>query len=434
MKKNIESYLAIILGLVVCNNVVYVFKINDIYLNIAFIVSIIIFLYLLIFRHKKIFKAIKNMNIYIKIFIIMCIFSFVPMLIFCDNKSYYSSYVTGILYLITTLSLYINVFFLKEQKDYIYRGLIYGFILNVLLSLVQYVTYLMGNCFSLFEFFPQSAFQVCNINLKSAMTMYIASYRAQGFFLETSYYMLFLAATIMIYKARTKNNFKNLMIILIGLFCMINSTTGTMVLVFTAMILYYIFCKSNIRTKKEKKISFEYKVLGICSCLLIALVMFLFSSKFTEYFNIEEMWSKVSTSLLTSNISNEDNAERSDAMLKGLKLAIKYPLGGGYNLMTKLMLEEYSGEMRVYTTFNYFITLCIEIGIVGALIFIGYIISLTIKLVIRGRDRKKIAIGISALITFIGQVACGVNFVLIPFVMLIYGLADLESREENEKS
>ena len=314
--------------------------------------------------------------------------------------------------------------------------MIYGFVLNVLLSLLQYITYLLGNCFSLFEFFPQEAFQVCNINLKSAMTMYISSYRAQGFFLETSYYMIFLAATIMLYRSRTKNNFKNLMIILIGLFCMINSTTGTMVLVFIAMILYFIFCRLNIRIEKDKKkkFKFEYKALGICSCILIALVMLLFSNNFIEYFNIEEMWKKVSTSFLSSDISNEDNAERSDAMLKGLKLAIKYPLGAGYNLMTKLMLEEYSGEMRIYTTFNYFITLCIEIGVVGALIFMGYIISLTIKLVIKGKDRKKIAIGISALVTFIGQVACGVNFVLIPFVMLIYGLADLESREENEKS
>ena len=162
--------------------------------------------------------------------------------------------------------------------------------------------------------------------------------------------------------------------------------------------------------------------------------MLLVSDKFTQYFNVEEMWNKISTSMLTADINNEDNEERSQAMDKGIKLALKYPFGGGYNLMTKLMMEEYNGEMRVYTTFNYFITLCIEIGIVGALIFTVYIISLTIKLTIKNKDKKKIAIGISALVTFIGQVACGTNFILLPFIILIYALADLESREKNEKS
>lgn len=434
MKKNIESYIAILLGIIVCNNVIYAFKINNTYINIAFIASIIIFLYLIIFRHKKLFESIRNINIYFKIFIIICFLSIVPMIIFCDNKSFYTSYITGIVYLIVTLTIYINVYFLKSEKEYIYKGLLYGFLLNVILSLIQYITYLVGNCFSLFEFFPQDAFQVCNINLKNAMTMYIASYRAQGFFLETSYYMIFLASTIMLYRARTKNNFRNLLVILIALFCMINSTTATMVLVFMAMILYFIINKIKVPKEKKKKIVTGYKILGICSCFLALLIMLLVSDKFTQYFNVEEMWNKISTSMLTADINNEDNEERSQAMDKGIKLALKYPFGGGYNLMTKLMMEEYNGEMRVYTTFNYFITLCIEIGIVGALIFTVYIISLTIKLTIKNKDKKKIAIGISALVTFIGQVACGTNFILLPFIILIYALADLESREKNEKS
>lgn len=434
MKKNIESYIAILLGIIVCNNVIYAFKINNTYINIAFIASIIIFLYLIIFRHKKLFKAIKNINIYFKIFIIICFLSVIPMIIFCDNKSFYTSYITGIVYLIVTLTIYINVYFLKSEKEYIYKGLLYGFLLNVILSLIQYITYLAGSCFSLFEFFPQDAFQVCNINLKSAMTMYIPSYRAQGFFLETSYYMIFLASTIMLYRARTKNNFRNLLVILIALFCMVNSTTATMVLVFMAMILYFIINKVKTSKEKKKEIVTGYKILGICACFLALLIMLLVSNKFTQYFNFEEMWDKISTSMLTADINNEDNEERSQAMDNGIKLALKYPFGGGYNLMTKLMMEEYNGEMKVYTTFNYFITLCIEIGIVGALIFTIYIISLTIKLTIKTKDKKKIAIGISVLVTFIGQVACGTNFILLPFIILIYALADLESREKNEKS
>ena len=431
MKKiNLEKICAFLLGFTVCNNVIYAVQLGNTLLNIAFIMSIMISIYLIIFKKKNIFSALGKINIFFKIFLIIIVLSFFPMMIFCKDKSFYPSYISGLMYLIVALTIYINVFFLKDNKHYIYKGIVWGFGINIVLSIIQYVTYLKGNCFSLFILFPQDAFQVCNPALKSSLTMYISSYRAQGIFLETSYYMAFFGATILIFWTNTKKNIKTLGILIIGMFCIINSSSATMILIFIAIILYYITIRKKFPKEKYKKKNSQYILLSFLLVILIFLLLLEFNPDFKKVININEIIEKISSSITTVDVSNEDNSERADAMAKGLALIMEYPLGTGYNLMTKTMMLEYEGEMRVYTTFNYIITLAIEIGIIGAIVFICYIISLCIKLIFEGKTREKIAIGISAFITFLAQFACGFNFILIPFVLLIYGLADMESRED----
>lgn len=435
-KNKIEKFLGFLIGLSVSNNVMYAFKINNTYINFSFIVSVITFVYLIFIKKKKIFNDIKKINGFMKLFIIFILISGISMLLVCTNKNFYSSYISGIIYFIIGLTLYLNVFMLKENKKSVMKGIVWGFILNVLLSFIQYVTYLGGNCFSLFEIFPQNAFQVCNYRLKSSLTMYISSYRAQGIFLETSYYMAYIASTILIFGVSNVKYIYKTILLIICTFCVINSSSATVVLIIFSVLIYCILNKLKFKEKEDK--SYKMSKSWFITILLVLLVFicviigYAFNDNFKSIVNLEEIFNKLQSNFKSANLNDESNSERAEGFENGLSLIKKYPIGVGYNLMTKVMQKEFEGEMRVYTTYNYLITLCIEIGVVGAMMFVLYILNLSYKLIWKGKSKEKLAIGISALCTFIGQVACGFNFILIPYVMLIYGLADLESRKEYE--
>lgn len=423
MKEKIRILLIFLFGFTLCNNVVYIFRFNDTYLNIGFLITILLFLFEVIVEKKNPLYYMRKINIYFKIFILFCIISAIPMFLFVSEEISKTSYISGLIYLFLGIMIYLDVIMCCKDKKLIYKGICYGVLINVVFSLIQYVTYKAGNCFSLFVWFPQNAFQVSNINLRSALTMYISSYRAQGVFLETSYYMAFIACTIPIFLEKTEKASSKFIIMAISLFCALNSSSGIIALIFVSLILYW-----GSRNFKSQKIKRTTIVQILIILVLMAIGMLITILLQEDIIGMENIIEKVNYSLQSSNILDEDNHERATAMNNAIKAIKKYPFGVGYNMMTKIMKYEFIGQMKVYSTYNYLFTLILENGIIGAIPFVAFILNISLKNILN-KTKEKRFIGVSALVLFVSQIFCGFHFILMPFIMLIYAMADIEREE-----
>ena len=56
-KKRIHSKLPFLLGFALCNNIIYLFNYNHLYINISNFISLFILLYILLFDRKSIGKV-----------------------------------------------------------------------------------------------------------------------------------------------------------------------------------------------------------------------------------------------------------------------------------------------------------------------------------------------------------------------------------------
>lgn len=437
----IEKFLAIFLGIIVCNNVVYAFKIGKTYINISFVYGIIICMFFITFRNKNIKRCVKEINYNFRIYVIIALLSIIfAVITFTDEISVVSSYFNGIIMLILNLILYMDVIFLKDYKNYILKGLIVGFILNMVLSLIQYVTYNNGNYFSLYYYFPQPAFQINsyfgakNFLQQSADTFDIYGYRAQGFFLETSYYMAFIASTAIILFIITNKSFLKILSIASMIFIIALTSSGNMIIIFFTFIMYLFFTKIKKKNcnKEIKKINMkEFTTLFLLSTCVLGIV-FLNFSKVKEVITTNNIYEKFINNIKSANIADEGNKGRATSMVKALELILKYPLGVGYNMSSTLLSMEFEkGTLETNSTFNRLITIQLEQGPLGLIFYIIYIYNISGVLILKAREKYTLALGIGVLGAFICQVGNGIGF--FPFIILIFALANIELNKMKEE-
>lgn len=432
----VEKFLAIFLGIIVCNNVAYALKVGRTYINVSFVYGIILFMFFIVFRKRNIKKCVKEINYSFRIYIIIALLSIVLAVVtFIDDISLISSYFNGIIMLVLNLILYMDVLFLKDYKNYILKGLIIGFILNMLLSLIQYVTYNNGNYFSLYYFFPQPGFQInsyygANTLLQQTTdTFNIYGYRAQGFFLETSYYMAFIAATSVILFAITKKGLIKILSIISMIFIIALTSSGNMIVVLVTFIMYYIFrkikSKSNNCNKENKKINIKtFTALFIITIFILGIGL-LNISKIKEIITTNNVYEKFINNINTANIADEGNKGRATSMVKALELVLKYPLGVGYNMAPTLLSLEYEdGILEQNATFNRLITIELEQGPLGLLFYVIYIYQISGLLILKAKEKYTLALGIGVLGAFICQIGNGIGF--FPFIILVFALANIE--------
>lgn len=432
----IEKIVAFILGLIICNNVIYFFKIGRTYINISFVYGVAVFLFLVIVKKKNIKKCIKEINIYFRLFILCALVSIIPLIIvFYKELSLISSYFNGIIALLLCVFLYADVILLKEHKKDILKGLAIGFSLNTVLSLIQYVTFNNGNYFSLYTYFPQPAFQinsyfgVKNTLQNSLDTFNIYGYRAQGFFLETSYYFAFIAGTAIVLFVTVKNSIIKILSFFSVVFIIALTSSGNMIIIISTFIMFYVM--GRIKKSKDYKDT-KLRKKNILYAFFMILLFFLFFitniNKIQEIVIKNNVYDKFINNVNTANITNDGNKDRLNSMIKSLKLILKYPLGVGYNMSPTLLNLEYDvGELETNTTFNSLITIQLEEGILGTIVYAMYICNISIFLICKAKEKYTLALGIATFAIFICQIGNGIGF--FPFVILMFALANIEQNE-----
>lgn len=434
------NVLAFLMGLFACNNVIYLFKIGDTYINIEYVLAVITACVIFVKDSKKFWGAFKDINKYFKAFIIIMFLSVIPLIIvFNDSLGSISSFFNGMVLFFLCFCIYIDIVALQEKKDLFINGFKIGFILNIILSLIQYITYKNGNYFSLYNYFPQPAFQINSYyGMKSSLqmssdTFNIYGYRAQGFFLETSYYMAFLISSAIVLFAITKFSLFKSIIIIIAIFTIIQTSSGNMIILLSTFILYYLLKNAKRGEKNTYKINIK-KIFLIYIIFSIGLI-FAISQRDTisDFLINNNIVNKIIKNFETANIANEGNKERFDNMKKALNLAWDYPFGVGYNMSYTMMRNEYGNEIRVTSAFNRLITIQLELGFLGTITYLIYIYQVGIKLFLKAKENYSLALGIAVFGVFVCQVGNGIGFSY-PFVMFIFALADIERKKYIEEN
>ncbi|MCO1600971.1 hypothetical protein [Desulfosporosinus nitroreducens] len=430
-KEKLWNMFAFLFGVLSCNNIIYLFKVGNTYINIIYTLSSIFILFVFLTKSNVIVNTFKIFSKYLLIFSILVFLSFIPMILVSKSDSdYITTFFNGQLSYFLNIILYFSYLLLRDNKKSLLDGVWIGFSINIFFSLLSYFLFKSGNYFSLYNYFPQPAFAMpvpwqsanelglINDNLKV-----IFSYRAQGLFLETSHYVAFLVGTFLLFWDYIKPSFFKKVVYIACLFLTIISWSANLVTLTFVILVYMIRCnKISIYKLINRKILVLKASLFFIGCSFLILILFLNIDRLSFLFQSNDFLESLIESFKTANLADSSNSERFTNMLLGYNLVWKYPFGVGYNMVPSLLMNEYS--LRVYSTFNHLITTQLELGFLGTLVYCSIILSLSIPLLKRGRSIYQVALGVSVLGVFICQVANGIKY--FPFILLLFALASME--------
>lgn len=404
--------LAFFLGLLVCNDVIYVFKIgNTVIVNISIVYSLILLAVFLLSNNRELISSFIIVEQWFYVFLLLVLFSFFPALfIFTNHSQFLSRYINGIVQYSLCITSLVCVIILRNQKLFVVKGLLAGFVLNIALSIFAYITYMRGNVFTLYDYFPQNSFDVPKYN-----------FRAQGFFLEPSYFTSFIISVcfilLSVYGIRTGKS----LFVLFGLLIVLSlSTSGNIVILIIMSLLYW-----SIKGVRKEKTYSKGNTLGFFVVLagLVALV-FVFWDNITEL----DLINKFMKGIEGADLKSDDNYRRTSHMIMTLAEIKNYPLGVGWNMSHSILAITYD---NVNTSFNFLLTNILELGLLGMAVYLIFIKRLSYDLFMRGKNLYQIGVGLSVLGMFACQVANGNRYY--PFMFVIFGLAMIENYNNKQE-
>lgn len=424
-KDKIYKKLPFLLGFLICNNIFYLFKYNHLYINISNFISLIIFVYILFYNKKSVGVVLAKIDKSFYLYILSCLFSIVPAVFyFIDNIDFLMSYFNGIPSLILLFIEYYCILYFSNEKAEILNGIKVGSIVNVLVSFVSYVCFLNGSYFTLFPLFPNSSFQICgNYAILNSIPAFndafkIYLYRAQGMFLETSHYLTFVAGSFVLVASSMKKNINKLFYIILTLYLCLLSFSGNFVIMLITVILYFtilIFKNKSLKVKKSFVI------------LLPAILIFMFGSILYVSSN-EVLLEKINNTFLSLDFNSSDNENRTRTIVEGIKLIEKYPLGIGYNNTSRILRENFPSERQSYI-FSTLILNELELGLIGNIIYIYFIIKFPLYLIKNGRNKEDYAIATSMIGVSICQLTNGISYWNIQYILIIYAIGNVYFNE-----
>lgn len=199
MDSKVREIFIFVFALSLCQNVIYVMKIGNTYLNICQVLAVLYVFGTLLQKGKigYIKKSIRLLH-YQPLFVCfaLSIFLSVITLLFYPGENYFVNTIKGLIVLSTSIAVCGSTYNLAFDKVFL-RGLIAGYFINVIFSALQYVSFNSGGMpVTLAYFFPQNFYYVCmqwaqNVLEITSMEASIYSYRASGLFLECSHYVVY---------------------------------------------------------------------------------------------------------------------------------------------------------------------------------------------------------------------------------------------------
>lgn len=423
-----DNNLAFLIGLLASSNIFYILKLNTFCLWFDVVISLIIFLKIIL--KKKFSYCLSQTSKFFNFFVLFCFLSLIPCLIYnIDRLDFVMSCVYGLIELIIMYIYYLAIIYLKNEEKYITNGILVGLIFNILYSIIQFACFNSGKIISFAYLFPNNSFQISGVydvlyNDSIQTTLKIYFYRASGFFLETSYFFIYCIGALFIIKRNAKVAKSNLIystFALIIIILMFISKTENLV-IFLAIYTLYLICDEFIE-KKELKI--KKNTLLKVSVLIIIFVLSL--GIFKEFRNL------INTSVSNgfeylSNITLNDQSSnvRIKSIKDGLDIFLEHPFGIGYNTSAKTINFIYE-DVSIFSTF---VSLLVEIGIVGSVFYWLFPLR-SVLLLLKSKNKENVVLGFAVLSLIILQITNGISISKLHFIMLVYCLADINSRKLN---
>ena len=395
-KYKYEQILAFLLGISICEGISVVFSFGSTSFTFTEVLSPLVFIILFSKKNEHFFGFLKNIPLAFKLFFLIVIFSIIPGIIYFGIEALYR-YLVGIIYFFVVLTMAANVYMLKGNHSSLYKGMLWGLSLNILFSLVCYISFQAGAVISLENLFPRDNF------FKPVL-----SFRSQGFFLEPSHFIRYFSSIVLILIAnvRFKNQALKYMLIIATIMAVILSFSGSIVILSVGLLMYFLVKKN--RTRKQIKIS---TVLIFALVVFSCIFLFLSSNILS---NMEEIFTRIITG---ADIMDVGNAERLDGMKiisKNFDVAI---IGCGWNLIGTLIETR---NLGIVSAFSEILEMLIEIGFFGGLVYAFAVLSTSLNL-IKEKRSEAVALGISLLIIF--AIQGGTDYPFNTCTMLVFGLA-----------
>lgn len=439
LKFDLFSLIAFVLGLSFLQGIVYITKVGNLYVDIAYLVGALAFVIRVISDPRGTVEKLEQYFFRgLSPFLILIVVSGFLVLLSCVNHPgvQVNPYFNGLVVLAASLCIYFAVIAYSEYSKFIAWGLWIGLLINIVVSFMQYATFQSGTAFTFYNVFPQPAFYI-SVPWGAAspwaenVKYLVYTFRAQGLYLEVSYFVgaatiVFLAATSLI----DINGTLKIVVFVALLFLFGMSSTGNLVL-FIGFI--FLACLIRMGAYDRSKGFCMRRRSGVEWLIILSLLMCAFTILIISFSDINGFLNSINFDVLSkgwtegmasSNLSASDNQIRLEYMLNALSEFSRYPWGGGYNMAPALTFADYG----TYATFSYVLTLLVELGPLGLIAYVyfigGLIAGLQTTNVGRQADRVRLSIAVLALFAF--QVANGTG--LSPLAWCIFGLASIEQK------
>lgn len=430
---NIKGKIGFLIGLSLCNNIFYVISQNNFYLNISNIITIIGMFYILIFEKKNINDYFKSIDRSCILYFCVSIFSIVFATISLKaNVDLLMSYFNGIPSLILLFVNYFVMMGFADKKNDILKGIVYGFIINLFVSVIQYYYFTNGKLFTFFyHLFPTDSFQICgdyyklNSDPSITTTLKVYFFRASGLFIETSYFTTFVVGSFLIAMNYIKNNVLKFVSLFTAVMLCVISESGNIIILFGIIGLYLLLCvlKNNFKMIISKKKSF-----------IIPFVFLLILVAGISLSNNQTFLDKVNKTINSSNISDADNESRFRTIKEGIELIYKYPLGIGYNMTPKVLKMHFPYERHSYI-FSTLLVNLLELGFIGNIVYMVFALKFIIKILKYSNKKEEQILALSLLGLFLCQLSNGINYWNIQFILGMYAINNMVYNDlKNRKS
>ena len=387
--KSMDKFLAFLLGIGVSEGITVLFYLSNKPFSFIEVLSPLMFIYFCVRDGYALPRFIRSVSIGFKLFFLIIVASIIPGIIYFMSFSVIQRYMVGLITLIISLTAAFNAFILNKQRQYIFRGIFIGFILNIVFSLICFVSFQGGVVISLEEFFNRDSFYTPEY-----------SFRAQGFFLEPSHFIRYVGSVVLLLVSsiRFKSSIIKYVIVFSTIAVLGLSLSGSVVIVIVGVVLYYFSTMQNKRGIRPR---------DIVLFLLFVVALFAFFSK------ISEVMYKIMTG---ANIIDEENAGRFGAILSVLSQWEALLIGCGWNL-TANVIE--SANLNIPAAFSDIVEMSVETGIIGGLLYVCSVLVMAWRLW-KVRDNYSRALSVSLLMILALQ--AGTDYAINPCIMLVFGL------------
>lgn len=435
---------AFVLGFSFLQGIVYVAKVGNLYVDVVYLVAMVALVVKLIFDPKHTVGKLEACFCRRMLpFLLVVALSGALALMSCVTHQgvKISPYLNGLVVLAVSLCVYFAVIAYRDQIEFIVRGLWVGLLVNVIVSFMQYAAFQAGTAFTLYDLFPQPAFYIsvpwgAGGAWAGNIKYLVYSFRAQGLYLEVSYFVG--AATIVYITApsfiKTNGTFRAIVLVtLLFLFGM--SSTGNLIL-FIGFIMVACLIRLNFNgglrgmlERKRSRIEWMLMLLFLMGCLMAAFLFFYNAGAILNTADFDVFSKGWTDGIASSNLSDADNSERLTYMLNAAAEFARYPWGGGYNMAPALTFADYGTN----TTFSYVLTLLVELGPIGLATYLYFIGSLVVGLTERKGSRRAdgTALSVAVLALFAFQVANGIG--LTPLAWCVFALASIKLYDEKKE-
>ena len=401
-----SKYLCYLLGFFVCHNIVWVTRGNS--SSYLFVESLISFL-LILTNTGKMKGTFSYFNNYFKLYVLITLIIGIPFgLIAFMGTDFSISPLKGAVMFIISLSLLYSILLMRDNIHYLIKGFCYGFYFNLLYSLLCYFFYNMGITWRIIDYFAGDEW-----GFTSYTDLY---YRAQGLFMECSYYMVFLATSFPLVLYYTKNKYVKLFMILIALFLSAISFTGNFVLILLSIGLYIVLI--------DKQLFSATSILKLGIPFVI--VLFLFSDRLLYFLNDIDFFELLNLAIEDYNVNDNDNVSnvtRMNGIVHSLELVGHYPLGVGSGMSSPLLEISFSRDYGDQSTFSFLLKVLLESGWIGFMLYLAAFLSLSKRLYL-GNDFQR-ALFICLLCSFLGQAINGIGW--FSFILFVWGICMIMS-------